>query len=57
MDTLRAAAREFLQKADRDSTTDFSASATIMPGGLDKLWRDILSHDSGDDKEVRRLAC
>lgn len=57
MDTLRAAAREFLQKEDRDSTTDFSASATITPGALDKLWGDILSHDSGSDSEVSPPVC
>ncbi|KAL1969758.1 hypothetical protein VTN77DRAFT_8311 [Rasamsonia byssochlamydoides] len=52
MDTLRTAAREFLQKADRDSITNFSSNATSTPGVLDQLWRDISSHDSGGDSEI-----
>jgi hypothetical protein len=57
MDRLRAEARAFLQQADQDSITNFSAHAAIdiKTGALDELWRDISSNDPAGDLEVSDL--
>lgn len=52
MEKIRLEVKQFLQKTNPDRSTTLQSETVFEPGALNKLWQDILYHDTEDDLTV-----